>query len=88
MRSEEHRAEEVGWLYSCTKDDSIIEVARPKLLVLLGVSQLERCWRAYGIIKIYWSSYRGEAQTHPTRNHEVAGSIPGLTWWVKDLALP
>lgn len=43
---EEHRAEEVGWLYSCTKDDSIIEVARPKLLVLLGVSQLERCWRA------------------------------------------
>ena len=25
--------------------------------------------------------------TNPTRNHEVLGSIPGLTQWVKDLAL-
>ena len=26
--------------------------------------------------------------TNPTRNHEVAGLIPGLVQWVMDLALP
>ena len=33
------------------------------------------------------STRRGTAETNPIRNHEVAGSIPGLTQWVGDLAL-
>ena len=29
---------------------------------------------------------RGAVEMNPTRNHEVVGSIPGLSQWVKDLA--
>ena len=34
------------------------------------------------------SSCHGAVETNPARNHEVEGSIPALTQWVKDLALP
>ena len=39
------------------------------------------------IKKLLWSSRCGTAETNPTRNHEVAGLIPGLSQRVKDLAL-
>ena len=34
-----------------------------------------------------WSSCCGTAEMNPTRIHEEVGLIPGLTQWVKDLAL-
>ena len=30
---------------------------------------------------------RGAVETNPPRNHEVAGLIPGLSQWARDLAL-
>ena len=38
------------------------------------------------IIFLFKSSHHGAAETNLTGNHEVSGSIPGLTRWVKDLA--
>ena len=37
---------------------------------------------------LFGSSRCGAVETNPTRNYEVSGSIPGLTQWVKELALP
>jgi len=34
------------------------------------------------------SSHHGEVATNLTRNHEVAGSNPGLAGWVRDPVLP
>ena len=38
-------------------------------------------------LRLLGSSCRGAVETTLTRSHEVVGSIPALTQWVKELAL-
>ena len=45
-------------------------------------------FKFYSFKTSFRSSHCDAAETNLTRNHEIAGSIPGLAQWVKDLALP
>ena len=45
-------------------------------------------WRLFLLKRLYSGSSRhGTVETNPTGNHEVEGSIPGLSQWVKDPVL-
>ena len=55
---------------------------------LLSGRWFQRRWIKYvTVLRTEGSSCRGAAETNPTRNHEVAGLIPGLDQWVKDLTV-
>ena len=81
---------------------SLHQGAHPEMLKS-ALIQLSFCsWEDHGLSRVFsvgrkncslkWkdcgSSHLGTAETNPTRNRGVAGSIPGLFQWVKDLALP
>ena len=81
----ENRATE--W-YSLAKRNELLRV---DFCVVCGGKGI-KSWKANYLPSIQYlndrSSHCGTAETSLTRNHEVTGSIPGLTQWVKDPALP
>ena len=62
--------------YMDKRNENILEI---NILMLLNVSLKVR--RAGVPVVAQWL-------TNPTRNHEVAGLVPGLAQWVRDLSLP
>ena len=64
-----------------------------RLVVAKGDREGVGCFNKLELIFLQEKKNWGEflwstPELNPTRNHEVVGSIPGLTQWVKDLPLP
>ena len=53
----------------------------------MSVPKAQKAQKLNKIEKV-WSFHCGAAETNPTSNREVVGSIPSLVQWIKDPALP
>ena len=74
----------IGYLVWGTLQGSLFSLSLSYLIIM----QVTVDYRPVNIDLFFQSSRRGAVEMNPTRNHDVAGSIPDLAQWVKHLALP
>ena len=61
------------------REDALISGGLPNMYMFYRFSE----WYIFKLIKKLRSFRRRTAEMNPTRNHEVAGLVPGLAQWVK-----
>ena len=77
-----------SWWRSSDKTPGWQDRPQPEMGLTLGEVQGLVSARLMAKNCVSWSVRCGAGETNPTGTHEDAGSIPGLGWWVKGLALP